>query len=142
MKILIVSNQVPEELVASKSMEIRTYLQDGYKCFLQPSVVVSQLSNCWKIGDKISDFLLGNNKHRWKGLNSEEHSPEGMVSQINKQGHEIVLTVVHYQNKKKIVTMLKQLGCSGKKNFSQITQMRLANNIIGFNQSNNSLVLF
>jgi len=135
MKILIVGHDIFEDVIIQKSTEIREHLQEGYKYYLEPLVVVYKRSNCWKIAAKCVSRFLGSTKVLGDGL-----SVEGTKQLIENAGYEIVIVVVNFDKSEEVVTLLESLGCTGKE--SQINQMDLTKNLICFNQKTNLCRIF
>jgi len=142
MKILIVGNCVPEEIITSKSKKVRLYLQKGYSYYLQPTIIVSELANCWKIADLVSKSLWANFKHRWKDVGDKINSLEEMKEKIEDEGHDIVVVVVNYKNGEEFIQLLRLLGIKGLKNLILVSKIDILKDIICFNQKKNYCKIF
>ena len=141
MKILIVHSSFPVGTISlEKSKEIRDFLQKDCKFYLQPTVVISSLVECWKQADTINYLLWGNNKHRWNGVDNEI-SHENVKERIEKEGHEIIILVVHYI-KLWTMSLIGKLGCTGQENFNLVDQIDFSKNFICFDQKKNFVQVF
>lgn len=145
-KIFIFGNHLPENRILEKAQLVRQQIVKEELGSLQTTTFTSDLPRCYKNADSLRVPLYSDNRYRAKGLlGSKLYSPALLAEAIqngDENQHRIAIAVVNY-SEEGVIELLKELGAD-QCVLDLVSRLRvnLEENVIHFDQEDNSLQLF